>query len=192
MITKEILASMTAEQVAQLFTEAKQRRLSAAANANAAIKGYEKSVSLRDAKIRELKDDLIKQLSDITDKAEALKPVMLQATISGDSAELNRVQQALADLERQRSQLNTQLEFLSGKPPRCDDAYEAMEAAVAESKKADAQYEGEARIIRETCEEAIKPWKEIISSLSNRGEVVSQFYLDRIRSRYSSERRSNL
>ena len=46
----------------------------------------------------------------------------------------------------------------------------------------------DARIIREFCEDVVKSWKEILLSLRDRGADVSQFFLERARSQYSSER----
>ena len=58
MINKETLEGMTAEQVMQLLHEVKERRRAAIALANDAMTGYQKAVSARDAKIKELRDDL--------------------------------------------------------------------------------------------------------------------------------------
>lgn len=187
MMNKETLATMTIEQVMRQLQEVKERRRAAITRANDAIKAYEKAVEARDAKIKELREDLHKQLTGIEDRATALNGAMLKASISGNDAKVDEAQRALTDLEGQRSRLNARLESPAGKPPRCDDAYEAMEAAVAESRDADGQYESDARIIREFCEEVVKSWEEILSSLRNRGADVSQFFLDRARSHYSSE-----
>lgn len=188
MINKETLATMTAEQVMQQLQEVKERRRTSIARANDAIKTYEKAVEARDAKINELREDLRKQLTGIKDRAIALNGAMLKASIAGNDAKADEAQRALTDLEGRRSRLNARLESLSGKPPRCDEAYEAMEAAVSRSEEADEQYENDARVIREFCEEVVKSWEEILSSLRNRGADVSQFFLDRARSHYSSER----
>jgi len=187
MIAKEALEGMTAEQVMQLLQEVKARHSAAIAQANAAINGYEKAVNVRDAKIKELKDDLSRQLADIADKAEALTKAMLKASLTGDGAALDKVQGALTELEGQRSQLNARLDLLSGKPPRCDEVYAAMETAVSESKGADTQYAGDVAVIREFCEETVKPWSEIISAIGSTREGVSRFFLDRARGHYSSE-----
>lgn len=188
MITRENLAGMTAEQVMQQFQEVKERRRAAIARANDAITGYQKAVDARDAKIKELRDDLSKKLSGIEDKAAALNAAMLKAAMAGDGAEQDKAQRALTELEGQRSQLNTRLELLNGKPPRCDEAYEAMNAAVAESEKADAQFYEDIGVIREFCEEVMQPWAEITSALRGSGESVSRFFLERAQSHYSSER----
>ena len=188
MITREALEGMTAEQVMQQLQKVKGRRRAAIARANDAISAYEQAVKVRDAKIKELQDGLHKQLADIADKTTALNAAMLQASIAGDSAKADEAQQALTELESQRSRLNARLESLAGKPPRCDDAYEAMQEAVAESKEADDEYGNDARTIREFCEEVVKSWEEVLSSLRSRGAGVSQLFLDRARSHYSSER----
>ena len=188
MVNKEALEGMTAEQVMQQLQKVKERRRAAVTRANDAISAYEQAVKARDAKIKELRDGLHKHLADIADKATALNAAMLKASIAGDGAKVDETQRALTELESQRSQLNARLESLAGKPPRCDEAYKAMEAAVAQSKDADDRYADEARIIREFCEEAAKSWEEILSSLRNRGADVSQFFLDRARDQYSKER----
>lgn len=188
MVNKEALKGMTAAQVMRQLQEVKELRRAAIARANDAIKGYEKAVEARDAKIKELREDLYRQLTGIEGKTTVLNAAMLQASIAGDSAKADEAQRALTELESQRSQLNARLESLAGKPPRCDEAYEAMEVAVAESKKAEEQYESDVRIIREFCEDVVKSWEDILSSLRNRGADVSQFFLDRARSQYSSER----
>ena len=166
----------------------KERRRAAIALANDAITGYQKAVSARDAKIKELRDDLGKQLASIADKAAALNAAMLQASLAGDSAELEKAQRTLTELEGQWSQLNARLELLNGKPPRCNEAYAAMNAAVAESEKAVEQYYEDIGIIREFCEKVMQPWTEITTALHHSGEAVSRFYLDRARSHYDSER----
>ncbi len=188
MVNKEALEGMTAEQVMQLLQEVKERRRAAIALANDAIDGYQKAVSARDAKIKELRDDLGKQLAGIADKAETLNAAMLQASLAGDNTTFDKANQRLVELDKQRSQLNARLELLNGKPPRCDEAYAAMNAAVAESEKAVEQYYEEIGIIREFCDKVMQPWTEITAALNHSGEAVSRFYLDRARSHYDSER----
>lgn len=188
MVNKEALEGMTVERVMQLLQEVKERRRAAIARANDAIKDYEKAVGARDAKIQELRGNLHKQLTGIEDKTTALNATMLKASIAGDGAKADEAQRALAELESRRSRLNARLQSLSGKPPRCTEEYDSMNAAVAESEKADAQYSDDIRVIREFCEEAMRPWGEIISSLRHAGEAVSRFYLDRARNQYDSER----
>ncbi|NCE66327.1 hypothetical protein D1159_17560 [Pseudoflavonifractor sp. 524-17] len=87
MVNKEALDGMAAKQVMQQLQEVKERRRTAIALANDAINGYQKAVNARDAKIKELQDDLGKQLAGIADKAAALNAAMLQASLAGDSAE---------------------------------------------------------------------------------------------------------
>lgn len=188
MLTRENLEGMTAEQVMQQLQEVKERRRTAIARANDAITGYQKAVDARDAKIKELRDDLNKQLAGIGDKAAALNAALLKAAMAGDCAEQDKAQCALTELESQRSQLNARLELLNGKPSRCDEAYEAMNAAVAESEKADEQYFDDIGVIRAFCEEVMRPWTEITSALCGSHESVSRFFLDRAQSHYSSER----
>lgn len=188
MVNKEALGGMTAEQVMQLLQEVKERRRTAIALANDAINGYQKAVNARDAKIKELRNDLGKQLAGIADKAAALNAAMLQASLTGDGAEIEKDQRTLTELEGQRTQLNVRLELLNGKPPRCDEAYAAMNVAVVESKKAVEQYYEDIGIIREFCEKVMQPWTEITAALNHSGEAVSRFYLDRARSHYDSER----
>lgn len=188
MVNKDALEGMTAEQVMQLLQEVKERRRAAIALANDAIDGYQKAVNARDTKIREMRDDLGKQLAGIADKAAAVNAAMLQASLAGDSAELEKAQHTLTELEGQRSKLSARLETLDGKPPRCDAAYEAMNTAVAASEKAGEQYYAEIGIIRDFCEKVMQPWTEITAALNHSGEAVSRFYLDRARSHYDSER----
>lgn len=188
MVNKDALEGMTAEQVMQLLQEVKEQRRTAIALANDAINGYQKAVNARDTKIRELRDDLGKQLAGIADKAAAMNAAMLQASLAGDSAELEKAQRTLTELEGKRSQLNARLELLNGKPPRCDEAYAAMNTAVAESEKAVEQYYEDIGIIREFCEKVMQPWAEITAALNHSSEAVSRFYLDRARSHYNSER----
>lgn len=188
MVSKEALEGMTAVQVMQLLQEVKERRRVAIERANNAISGYQKAVDARDAKIKELRDDLNKQLAGIVDRAEALNAAMLKASLAGDDTAFANAQHALAELEGQRSQLNARLELLSGKPPRCDEAYAAMNAAVAESEKVVEQYYEDIGIIREFCEKVMQPWTEITTALHHSGEAVSRFYLDRARNHYDSER----
>ena len=188
MVKKETLEGMTAEQVMQQLQEVKERRRAAIARANDAISGYQGAVDARDAKIKELRDDLRKQLSGIEDKVAALNAAMLKASMTGDDAEQDEAQRTLTELEGQRSQMNARLELLKGKPPRCDEAYAAMNTAVAESEKADEQYYEDIGIIREFCEKVMQPWTEITTALHHSGEAVSRFYLDRARSHYDRER----
>ena len=188
MVNKEALEGMTAAQVMQQLQEVKEQRRTAIALANDAINGYQKAVNARDAKIKELRGDLDKQLAGIADKAAALNAAMLQASLTGDGAEIEKDQRTLTELEGQRSQLNARLELLKGKPSRCDEAYAAMNAAVAESEKAVEQYYEDIGIIREFCEKVMQPWTEITTALHHSGEAVSRFYLDRARSHYDSER----
>ena len=188
MVNKEALEGMTAEQVMQQLQKVKERRRATIARANDAISGYQKAVDARDAKIKELRGDLHRQLTGIEGKTTALNAAMLQASIAGDSAKADEAQRALTELEGQRLRLNARLESLAGKPPRCAEAYEAMEAAVAESKEADDEYGNDARTIREFCEEVVKSWEEVLSSLRDRGADVSQFFLDRARSHYYGEK----
>lgn len=186
MVNKEALEGMTAEQVMQLLQEVKERRRTAIALANDAIDGYQKAVNARDAKIKELRDDLGKQLADIADKAAALNAAMLQASMTGDGAEVGKAQCTLAELEGQRSQLNARMELLKGKPPRCDEAYTAMEKAVAESEKAAEQYSEDIQPIREFCENTIKIWSKIVEEIRDWSKV-DRFSLDRAREHYSKE-----
>lgn len=188
MVNKEDLESMTCSEIMQLLQEVKERRRAAIALANDAIDGYQKAVNARDTKIRELWDDLGKQLAGIADKAEALNAAMLQASLTGDNTTFDKANRQLNELDKQRSQLNARLELLNGKPPRCDEAYAAMNAAVAESEKADEQYYEDIGIIREFCEKVMQPWTEITAALHHSGEAVSRFYLDRARSHYDRER----
>lgn len=186
MVNKEALEGMTAEQVMQLLQEVKERRRTAIALANGAIDGYQKAVNARDTKIRELRDDLNKQLASIADKAAALNAAMLQASLAGDGAEMEKAQRTLAELEGQRSQLNARLELLKGKPPRCNEAYTAMEKAVAESEKAAEQYSEDIQPIRELCENVIQTWSEIVEEIRDWNKV-DRFFLDRAREHYSKE-----
>lgn len=188
MVNKEILGRMSAEQVMQQLQEVKERRRAAIARANDAISGYEKAVMARDAKIQKLREDLHKQLTGIEDKTASLNAAMLKASIAGNDVKVDEVQRALTDLEGQRSRLNARLESLSGKPPRCTEEYGNMNEAMAESEKADEQYWDDIAVIREFCEEMVRPWMEITSALQHAGEAVSRFYLDRAHSHYSSER----
>ena len=165
MVKKEDLRDMTTEQIMQQVQEVKERRRSAIARANDAIKGYEKTVAARDAKIQELREDLHKQLTGIEGEVATLNAAMLQASIAGDGAKADEAQRSLTELEGQRSRLNARLESLSGKPPRCTKEYNNMNVAVAESEKAEAQYHDDIVTIREICEEMIRPWEEIISAL---------------------------
>lgn len=186
MVNKEALEGMTAEQVMKLLQEMKEQRRTAIALANDAINCYQKSVNARDTKIRELRDDLGKQLAGIADKAAALNAAMLQESLAGDGAEVEKAQRTLAELEGQRSQLNARLELLKGKPPRCDEAYTAMEKAVAESEKAAEQYSEDIQPIRELCENVIKTWSEIVEEIRDWSKV-DRFSLDRAREHYSKE-----
>lgn len=186
MVNKEALEGMTAGQVMQLLQEVKERRRTAIALANGAIDGYQKAVNARDTKIRELRDDLNKQLASIADKAAALNAAMLQASLAGDGAEMEKAQRTLAELEGQRSQLNARLELLKGKPPRCNEAYTAMEKAVAESEKAAEQYSEDIQPIRELCENVIQTWSEIVEEIRDWNKV-DRFFLDRAREHYSKE-----
>lgn len=186
MVNKEALEGMTAEQVMQLLQEVKERRRTAIALANGAIDGYQKAVNARDAKIRELRDDLGKQLAGIADKAAALNAAMLQASLAGDGAEVEKAQRALDELGERRSQLKARLELLNGKPLRCDEAYAAMEKAVAEGEQADAQYSEDIQPIRELCENVIKTWSEIVEEIRDWNKV-DRFFLDRVREHYSKE-----
>lgn len=99
MINKETLATMTAEQVMRQLQEVKERRCAAIAQANNAIKAYEKAVEARDAKIKELKDGVCKQLAGIADRAETLNAAMLKAAMAEDSAKMDEAQRALTELE---------------------------------------------------------------------------------------------
>lgn len=188
MVNKEVLEGMTAEQVMQLLQEVKERRRAAITRANDTITGYQKAVSARDAKIKELRDDLGKQLAGIEEKEAALNAAMLQASLAGDNTAFDKANRRLIELDKQRSQLNARLELLNRKPPRCDEAYAAMNTAVAESEKAVEQYYEDIGVIREFCEKVIQPWTEITAALQHSGEAVSRFYLDRARSHYDSER----
>ncbi len=188
MITKESMNTMTAEQVMDLLTKSKKQHAAAIERANTAVREYDRAVRDRNTKIREMTADLNKRLAEVEYKEEALKPAMLKATMLGGDVELDKVQRTLTELEQQRTQLGAQLELLSGKPPRCDEAYTAMETAVAESKEADEQYYADLKAIREFCEQAIAPWNDILSAIRERGVSVSRFFLDRARSHYSSER----
>ena len=188
MVNKDALRAMSAEQVMQQLQEAKERRRAAIARANDAIKGYEKAVAARDAKVQELREDLRKQLTDIEGKATALNGAMLNASIAGDDAKADEAQRALTELESQRSQLNARMESLSGKPPKCNDAYKAMETAVAESEKVDSQYAADASIISEFCEEVMLAWDKVKKELRYPGADVSRFFLDRARSHYDGEK----
>ena len=188
MVNKEALRAMAAEQVMQQLQEVKERRRAAIARANDAIKGYEKAVAARDAKIKELREDLFKQLTGIEDEVATLNAAMLQASIAGDGAKADEAQRTLTELEGQRSRLNARLESLSGKPPRCTEEYNNMNEAVAKSEEAEAQYQDDIVTIREICEEMIRPWEKIISALRHAGEAVSRFYLDRARSHYDGEK----
>lgn len=187
MVKKEVLEGMTAEQVMQQLQELKERRRAAIERANGAIKGYEKAVETRNAKIKELREDLHKQLAGIEGKVATLNTAMLQASIAGDGEKADEAQRTLTELESQRSQLNARLESF-GKPPRCDDAYKAMETAVAESEEAGSQYAADASVICEFCEEVTLAWEKVKKELRYPGADVSRFFLDRARSHYNSER----
>lgn len=186
MVNKDALEGMTAEQVMQLLQEVKERRRAAIALANDAINGYQKAVNARDAKIKELRNDLGKQLAGIEDRATALNAAMLQASLTGDNTTFDKANRQLNELDRQRSQLNAHLELLKGKPPRCDEAYTDMERAVAESEQADAQYSVDIQPIRELCENVIKTWSEIVEEIRDWSKV-DRFFLDRAREHYSKE-----
>lgn len=187
MITKETLEGKTAEQVARILADAKAKRTAAVTEANAAINAYQTAVKERNANLKKMTGDLQKQIAGITGKAEALKTAMLKATATGNSAELDRIQRTMDDMEAQRSKLGARLETLSGKPPRCDKAYEAMNAAVARAEEAEEEYGADARVIREFCEEVIRRWEGIVSSLRLYASV-HRSGLERARDHYSSER----
>lgn len=187
MVNRNVLESMTAEQVMQLLQEVKERRRAAIARANDAINGYEKAVKARDDKIQELRDNLGKQLANTEDRAAELIAAMLKADVDGDAAGQDKVKDTLTQLEGQRARLNARLELLKGKPPRCDDEYEAMNAAVAQSQKVEEQCREDINTIREFCEKVIQPWVQITMELHHSGEAVSRFFLDRARSHYDSE-----
>ena len=87
------------------------------------------------------------------------------------------------------SELNARLELLNGKPPRCDEAYTAMEKAVAESEKAAEQYSEDVQPIRELCENVIQTWSEIVEEIRDWSKV-DRFFLDRAREHYSKENTS--
>ena len=187
MVTKERLEGMTAEQVMVVLSETKERWRAAADKANTAIQNYEKAVAMRDDKIRDLADSLTRQLEDISVKTASLKSDLLKATIADNAAEQAKIRTAISKLATQRTNFSTQLELLSEKPPRCDDAYAAMEKAVAESKDEETVYSESISVIREFCEEALTPWAEIIKTLRSYAKVDT-FSLDRARSHYGSER----
>ena len=84
-------------------------------------------------------EQVMQQLQEVKEQrrtAIALANGAINASLTGDGAEVEKDQRTLTELEGQRSQLNARLELLKGKPPRCDEAYAVMNAAVAESEKA--------------------------------------------------------
>lgn len=186
-ITKETLATMTVAEVAQFVTELMNQKDAAVANEKTAIWGYDAAVKDRDAKIQAVKDDLNMQLAEIASKADALKPDMLNASIAGDSALMDKVRRKLSALEGQRSELNAQLELMSGKPPRCDEAYAAVEAAVAKSEEAERQFKSDRDVIDDFCKEMVTQWKEISSMIWAPRSFVLKEDIERVRKRYSSE-----
>ena len=192
MVNKEALEGMTAEQVMQQFQEVKERRRAVIAQANDSIRVYERAVKARNDKIQELREDLSRQLTGIDDKTTALNAAMLKASIAGDDTKLDESQRALTELENQRSRLNARLESLAGKPPRCDEAYAAMEAAVAKIKGAEHQYASDANIICEFCEDMVRSWEKILSEFRYRGVDVHRDSLERARQHYSSERNGHI
>ena len=86
--------------------------------------------------------DYAHQLGEAIDRGELDRGIGLCGSGEGMAMTLNKHQAVRAGLAWQQeiAELNARLELLNGKPPRCDEAYAAMNTAVAESEKAVEQY----------------------------------------------------
>lgn len=136
---------------------------------------YFKNVEQRENTVRLRIESLKSDLSDIAARIEAMNPVLVNATLTGNTDELNRVQSHLADLEGQRAAVNTQIQMLSTARVVGDKSlYDAAVQASADLKEAITELELLKDRICDFSSNEIELWNDLRKDAGYR-EVPSMF-----------------
>ena len=102
-----------ASAVIKAFDDLKQHNRDLARDLQVACDAYFADVERRQARVEQRVAELTRQREDIGGKIQAMRPGLVDATVSGDAEVFNRIQGALADLETEKATIATQLELLT-------------------------------------------------------------------------------
>lgn len=110
--------------------------------------------------------DLAQQEAEIKAKISAMQPGLVSATVAGDSAAFDRIQNDLADMEAQRAAVATQIQLLSGALLPGDlMLYKAAEAQCSASGEVSQRCQTELEDIKAFVREQAKAWDRLSDDL---------------------------
>lgn len=155
-----------ADAVAAILSKLKEEGQAVAMEAQKAVEAYFADVAKREAALKAKVDELSGQKETLASKIKSMEPMLVNATISGDSEALARVQGAIADIEAQKAAVAAQIELLAN--ARVPGSKELLDAVEAKEKML-----GEFQAVESAIQQQIKAiaehehdvWDEILHDL---------------------------
>lgn len=135
--------------IAAILSKLKEERQTAAAETQKAVDAYFTDVAKREAALKEKVNELNGQKEALASKIKSMEPMLVNATISGDSEALTKVQNMIADIEAQKAAVAAQIELLSN--TRVPGSKELLDAVEAKEKTL-----GEVRAVEGAIQQQIK------------------------------------
>ncbi len=145
----DAVAEHGADAVSAILSKLKEEGQAAAMEAQKAVDAYFADVAKREAVLKDKVNELSGQKEALASKIKSMEPMLVNATISGDSEALARVQGAIADMEAQKAAVAAQIELLAN--ARVPGSKELLDAVEAKEKTL-----GEVRAVEFTIQQQIK------------------------------------
>lgn len=151
-----------AEAVKDAFAELCQENHKITAEAQAAYDAYFADVRQREAKIRQKVEALVQERDALSEKARAMRPALVAATVEGDTDTVSRIQGDMADIEAQKAALTAQIELLSdAKVPGSKELFQAADSKLKELRVANERYRAAVKAINNFAGEQLELWERI-------------------------------
>ena len=151
-----------AEAVRAAFAELRQENQAITAEAQAAYEVYFADVRQREVKIRQKVEALGQERDALSEKARAMRPALVAATVEGDTDTVSRIQGDMADIEAQKAALTAQIELLSdAKVPGSKELFQAADSKLKELRAANERYKAAVGAIHDFAGEQLELWERI-------------------------------
>ncbi len=125
----DAVAEHGADAIAAILSKLKEERQAAAVETQKAVDAYFADVAKRETALKEKVNELNGQKEALASKIKSMEPMLVNATISGDSEALTKVQGVIADIEAQKAAVAAQIELLCNAcVPGSKELLDAVEA----------------------------------------------------------------
>ena len=165
-----------AEAVRGALEELRQENQTITAEARAAYDAYFADVRQREVKIRQKVEALGQERDALSEKARAMRPALVAATVEGDTDTVSRIQGDMADIEAQKAALTAQIELLSdAKVPGSKELFQAADSKLKELRVANERYRAAVGAIHDFAREQMELWERIeddTASYTRRGGIT--------------------